>query len=67
MKTKYNQGYITILILLITGVIIVILMLQQYKSTGLIKDQNSIDNKTPIESAQNVKDILEKRDQDLLK
>lgn len=66
MKQKYNGGYIAILIMIITGVIIVILMLQQYKSSGLIKQQDSTDNTTPIESAQNIKDVLEKRDKGML-
>jgi uncharacterized membrane protein len=74
MKTKYNQGYIALLVMLITGVIIVILMLQQYRKSGLIKQDNSklIDSEvlnntvTPIDSAKNIKDVLEKRDQGLL-
>ncbi len=74
MKIKHNQGYIAILVLLITGLIIVILMLQQYKKTGLIKQDNSklIDTEvsnntiTPIDSAKNIKDVLEKKDQERL-
>ena len=66
MQKKYNGGYIAILIMLITGVIIVILMLQQYKSSGLIKQQDSTIKTTPIESAQNIKNVLEKRDQEAI-
>ncbi len=73
MNKKYNQGYIAMLVMLITGFIIVIIMLQQYKKSGLLKQQNSklinqtTDNSmTPIDSANNIKNILEKRDSEML-
>ncbi len=66
METKYNGGFIAILILLITGVVMVILMLQQYKESGLIRQQDTINTNTPIESAKSIKNVLETKNGDYL-
>ncbi len=70
-KTKYNGGYVGLVVILVTVLIITFLIIKQYERVGVIKSNNyapdiyydnSGINRTPIESAQNAKDVLEKKD-----
>jgi hypothetical protein len=70
-KTKHNGGYVGLVALLVTVLLITFLIIKQYERVGVIKDKNyapdiyydnSGVNRTPIESAQNAKDVLEKKD-----
>jgi hypothetical protein len=69
-KTKHNGGYVGLVAILVTVFIITFLIIKQYERVGIIKDKNYTPdiyydgagvNRTPIESAQNAKDILENK------
>ena len=71
----YNRGYIGLIALLIVVAIISFIMFKQYERLGIIKttEKESVtpseitpDFKTPIERAQNIKDVLESRDRNML-
>ncbi len=71
MNSKFSRGYIAILFLFIGIIIIIFLMVQQYtniaskgdpKNQNIESDQNLV---SPIDRAQNARDMLEERDRGL--
>lgn len=72
--SKYNNGYVGLIALLIVFTIMAFIAIKQYERLGLIHTKNeaiiSPDNTsgsiTPIEKAKDIKNVLENRDQTML-
>lgn len=71
MNSKFSRGYVAILFLFIGIVIIIFLMVQQYTNLAKksdVKNQNAESGQnmvSPIDRAQNARDMLEERDRSL--
>ncbi|HEY4478710.1 MAG TPA: hypothetical protein VI775_02610 [Candidatus Paceibacterota bacterium] len=79
IKNNHNRGYIGLIVILVVVTITVFVMMKQYQSLGIIKsEESSVNNEsisgsgnttvplTPIESAQNAKNLIENRDRNMI-